>query len=196
MLAEAAGDRLEAAYLIALALGLRRGEVLGLRWSDLNLEADDPTLTVRQQLLRMRAGLGLSDVKTARSRRTLHVPAPVVDALRAHRARQSSERLLAGPEWKGDKDLVFTTPFGTPVDPDNFKNRVAKLAASAGLGHWTTHELRHSCASLLLAMGVPLEVVSETLGHSSIRVTKDVYGHLMAPARKEAAKAIQQALWS
>lgn len=91
--------------------------------------------------------------------------------------------------------MVFTTPLGTPVDPRNFSRLVSRLCTRAGIGHWAPHELRHSCASLLLAQGVPLEVVSETLGHSSIRVTKDVYGHLMAPARALAADAMQQTLW-
>src|SRR5205814_6850672 len=86
------------------------------------------------------------------------------------------------------------TPIGTPLDPENFGHTVPRICEQAGLGRWTLHELRHSCASLLLAMGVPLEVVSETLGHSSIRVTKDVYGHLLAPARADAADSMARAL--
>jgi hypothetical protein len=120
----------------------------------------------------------------------------VVDALRAHRARQAAEKLAIGEAWRHDAGLVFTTPIGTPLDPENFGHTVPRICEQAGLGRWTLHELRHSCASLLLAMGVPLEVVSETLGHSSIRVTKDVYGHLLAPARAAAADAMARALWS
>lgn len=191
----ARGDRLEAAYTVALSMGLRRGEVLGLRWRDVALDETPPTVIVQTQLLRTERGLDLVEVKTARSRRRLHLPAPLVDDLRAHRERQTAERLMLGSEWRDEHGLVFTTPLGTPVDPRNFSRAVSQLCVRAGLGHWGTHELRHSCASLLLARGVPLEVVSETLGHSSIRVTKDVYGHLMAPARAQAAEAMQQTLW-
>lgn len=191
----AKGDRLEAAYTVALSMGLRRGEVLGLRWRDVALDETPATLTVQTQLLRTSRGLELTDVKTPKSRRRLHLPAPLVEDLKAHRERQGAERLLAGEEWRDRDGLVFTTPFGTPVDPRNFSRSVSQLCVGAGLGHWATHELRHSCASLLLARGVPLEVVSETLGHSSIRVTKDVYGHLMAPARAQAAEAMQHTLW-
>ena len=91
--------------------------------------------------------------------------------------------------------LVFTTAVGTPIDPANFRHYFATLCERAGLGHWHPHELRHSAASLMLAQGVALEVVSEILGHASIRMTKDVYGHIMAPQRKAAAEAIGQALW-
>jgi hypothetical protein len=91
--------------------------------------------------------------------------------------------------------LVFTSTIGTPLDPEVFGKSVPRICKAAGLGHWSIRELRHSCASLLLAMGVPLEVVSDTLGHTSIRVTMDVYGHLLAPAKMEAADAMQRALW-
>jgi len=195
-LAAVRGERLEAAYVVTLALGLRRGEVLGLSWEDLDLESDEPTLRVRRQLIRGRDGLELTSVKTLGSNRTLHVPEPVVAVLRAHWAAQATERVKAGPRWANEAHLVFTGPLGAPLDVDAFGKSVPRLMKKAGLGHWHIHELRHSCASLLLAMGVPLEVVSETLGHSSIRVTKDVYGHLLAPARAKAARAMQQALWS
>jgi integrase len=190
------GNRLEAAYLVALALGLRRGEVIGLSWTDVSLEGQVPILRVERQLVRHRGGLRLMEVKTAGSRRTLHLPQPVIEALRAQRARQAAERLSMEEAWRNDSGLVFTTPMGTPLDPENFGHTVPRICEAAGLGRWTLHELRHSCASLLIAMGVPLEVVSETLGHSSIRVTKDVYGHLLAPARAAAADAMARALWS
>ncbi|MEO6651202.1 MAG: site-specific integrase [Ilumatobacteraceae bacterium] len=145
------------------------------------------------------AGLVLEDVKTAGSRRTVYLPDNVGGALRAHRARQAAERLLAGPEWEAKPlgvDLVFRTPFGTAMDPANFRHACYAVTEAAGLGQWSPHELRHSAASLLIAMGVPLKVVSETLGHSSIRVTADVYGHLLEPARQEAAEAMNRALWA
>jgi integrase len=136
----------------------------------------------------------VGEVKTARSRRTIHLPAPVVDALRAHQARQAKERLAAGPGKWVDHGLVFTTQLGTPYDPDNFARHFVAMARKAGLGHWHPHEARHSAASLMLAQGVPLHVVSEVLGHSSIRLTKDVYGHLEASTRQGATEATAAAL--
>jgi integrase len=122
----------------------------------------------------------------------------VVDVLRQHRARQNAQRLAFGEGWGGKwatLEPVFTSTVGTPLDPDRVNRDVQRLADLAGLGRWTPHELRHSTASILLAQGVPLKVVSETLGHSSIRVTADVYGHLMEPAKAEASDAMTAALW-
>lgn len=189
-----APDRLGAAYTLSLTLGLRRGEVLGLRWADLDLDAG--TVAVRQQLQR-RAGRGLALVplKTIKSRRTLVLPAPVIDIIRSHRAAQAAERLVAGVEWANTNELTFTTPLGTPVDRDNFRHHLAKISEKAGLGAWTTHELRHSAGSLLFAMGVPMKVISELYGHSSERVTSEVYIHVQQQHRAEAASAISQMLW-
>jgi integrase len=191
-------DRLSAAFAVMLALGLRRGETLGLTWDDVDLVGKFTTLTVNRSLKRLDTGLSLDQPKTRLSRRTLYLPAPLAVELRAHRKRQATEQLHAGREWVAlplGVDLVFRTPFGTAIDPDNFKNRTYKLTEAAGVGRWGPHELRHSSASILLAMGVPLKTVSETLGHSSIRITADVYGHLLEPARKDAAEAAGRALW-
>lgn len=204
LLASLAGHRLEAAFTVALALGLRRSELLGLSWDDLELDDTPGRLTVRRGLKRVRSDPGspstlvADDTKTRGSRRTVHLPAPVVAALRSHKARQAGERLRAGPVWVDRPlglDLVFRTPFGTAVDPDNFRQITYKVTDAAGIGRWSPHELRHSAASLLIAMGVDLKVISETLGHSSIRITADVYGHLMEPARAAAADAMEAALW-
>ncbi len=189
------GDRLGAAYEVTLALGLRRGEVLGLTWGDLDLDAQPPSVIVRRQLQRREGrGLVLTELKTAKSRRTLALPGRVAEALRRHRAAQAAERLAAGPYWAGT-GLVFTTPIGTAIDPNNFRRHLARVSAKAGLGAWTTHELRHSAGSLLFAMGVPMKVISETLGHSSERVTSEVYVHVQAEHRKVAADAMTRALW-
>jgi len=139
-------------------------------------------------------GVLLADLKTAGSRRTLHLSQPLVELLRVHRARQNAEE-QAARTWRNPANLVFTSTIGTPLDPKAFGRTVPRICKRAGLGHWSIHELRHSCASLLLAMGVPLEVVSDTLGHASIRVTMDVYGHLLAPSRMHAAEAMRRALW-
>ena len=189
------GDRLEAAYVIALALGLRRGELLGLSWEDVTLNGPMPLIRVRRQLLRHDGqGVLLADLKTAGSRRTLHLSAPVVNHLEAHRILQAQE-IRSARIWRNDANLVFTSTIGTPLDPEAFGRTVPRICKRAGLGHWSIHELRRSCASLLLAMGVPLEVVSDALGHASIRVTMDVYGHLLAPSRMHAAEAMRRALW-
>ena len=193
-----ADHRLAAAWTTALGLGLRLGELLGLAWGDLDLDASNPTVTIARALKRVpNAGLELSEPKTRTSRRTVFLPSPVAVALRQHRRRQTEERLAAGPEWVASPlghDLVFRTEFGTAIDPANFRHYTYRVTAQAGLGRWTPHELRHSAASLLIAMGVPLKVVSETLGHSSIRITADVYGHLLDESRIEAARAMERAL--
>jgi len=193
------GDRLEAAITVALSLGLRRSELLGLSWRDVDLESSPATLTVRQALKRTPAGLVLEQPKTRQSRRTIHLPAPAVAALKRHRAKQAEERLKAGDLWQpapDNADLLFRTEIGTAIDPNNFGRAVRQLCKAAGIpGTWSPHALRHSAASLLLAQGVPLKVVSEVLGHSSIRVTADVYSHLIDDAKTEAADAMATALW-
>jgi integrase len=118
----------------------------------------------------------------------------VVRSLRDHRRRQLEERLAAGAAWR-DTGYVFTTPIGTPIDPDNFSKAFKRIAERAGLGDWHLHELRHSCASLLLAEGVPLKVVSEYLGHTNISTTADIYGHVAPPQFEAAAAAIDAAIW-
>ncbi|MBU6315713.1 MAG: site-specific integrase [Acidobacteria bacterium] len=191
-----ATHRNAAAFTVALSCGLRLGELLGLSWDDIDLEAQRPRLTIHQSLKRHNAtGLVLEDTKTASSRRTVLLPTFAADALRQHRKAQRLERVAAGPAW--DKkplgaDLVFRTPIGTAIDPDNFRRTVYQVTEQAGLGRWSPHELRHSCASLLIAQGVPLKIISELLGHSSIRMTADVYGHLLEPARAEAADAMDR----
>jgi integrase len=188
-------DRLAAGYEMTLALGLRLGEVTGLSWDDIDLDATPPVLTVRRQLQRRaRKGLVLCDLKTPKSRRTLAIPDHLVATLRHHSSAQAAEHLAAGPHWE-DSGLVLTTPYGRPIDPGNFRHDFAKITIAAGLGAWTIHELRHSAGSLLFAMGVPMKVISETLGHSSERVTSEIYVHLQAEHRIVASDAMTRALW-
>jgi integrase len=113
--------------------------------------------------------------------------------LRAHPARQNAEEQTARI-WRNPAGLAFTSTIRTPLDPEACGRSVPRICKRGGLGHWSIHELRHSYASLVLAMGVPLEVVCDTLGHASIRVTMDVYGHLLAPSRMHAAEAMRRAL--
>jgi integrase len=153
------GHRFEVAIMIALAYGMRRGEVLGLHWSALDWEAG--TLRVTHGVKRIknrdtardrRTRLVVSEVKTPKSRRTLVLTPEIVTRLRAHRSRQSEAKIAAGPLWQ-DHGLIFTSEVGTPMDPDNFSHTFSKLCQKAGLGHWHPHELRHSGASLMLAQG-------------------------------------------
>jgi integrase len=193
LLTSSAGNRLEAAYVVMLSLGLRRGELLGLSWADVDLDLRE--VNIRRALPARRPGqpLELSNPKAGSQRRLL-IPDEVVAALRAHRSRQATERTRLGPAWT-DSGLVFTTETGVPIDPRNFHRAMSTISRRAGLGHWHPHELRHSAASIMLAQGVPLEVVSEVLGHASIKMTKDVYGHLIGNQKREAADAMGTALW-
>jgi integrase len=120
-----------------------------------------------------------------------------VSGLRVHRRQQAAERLRLGERWPAaplGADLVFRTGRGNAIDPSGFWKALSEATEGAGLGHWHPHELRHSAATLLLAQGVPLKLISETLGHSSIVVTADVYGHLLDDARAAAAAAMDRAL--
>lgn len=189
------GHRLEAAFVVALTCGLRISELLGLGWDCVHL--DTPArITVKRGLKYVPGtGLLLSDVKTAKSRRTIHLPLTAAATLTAHRKAQRAERLAAGTSWQTDPlgvDLVFRATNGAPIDPSNFRKELSKATTAADLGHFAPHELRHSAASLLFAQGLPLKVISETLGHSSITVTADVYAHLLPGSRSEAADAMDR----
>ncbi len=190
--------RARAAWVVMLSLGLRRGELLGLAWPDVVIDGEKFTLNVVQTLKRTYgAGLVLDAPKAKQSRRRVVLPPPVAKALRTHRDEQADEREVAGAEWVDrplEHDLIFRTPFGTALDPDNFKHMTYKATKLALGEKWTPHELRHSAASILIAQGVPLKIISEVLGHSSIRITADVYGHLMEPSEL-AAQAMNDALW-
>ena len=187
------GHRNEALYALMLSTGLRRGEALGLKWTDLD-EAEG-VLRVTRQLRRADAGLVVVDTKTALSRRGVNLAPPMIELLRARRTVQRVEFEALGRVC-ADSDFIFTTSTGKPLDPRNLLREFKGLCMKAGLGDWHVHELRHSAASLMLAQGVPLQVVSRVLGHASIRMTADVYGHVLAPDRASAAEALGAVLWS
>lgn len=200
LLAHAHAEGHGALVTVLLGLGLRRAEALGLRWSDINMDATRPTLTINGELTKDTRGATTWQpvTKTSGSRRTLTLPATVAAVLRAHHATQAAERLAYGPGWGREHgaDFVFTSSVGTPMDLDRVTRLVTRLAAAAGLGHWTPHGLRHSAASILIASGtVDLKQVSELLGHTSIRVTADIYGHLFPEAFDHAASSMETALW-
>lgn len=189
-LSAARGDRLEALYTVVLAVGLREGEALGLRWADVDFAAG--VLCVRRQVQRVDGRLQLKELKTARRQRsrTVLVPAALLSTLATHRARRAEERLLAGARWR-EWDLVFPSTIGTPQDPRNLLRRFQQLVASAGLPHQRFHDLRHCRASLLLAQGLPPRLVMEILGHSDIRLTMNTYAHVMPALQREAADLME-----
>jgi len=181
-----AGERFEAVFVLALTLGLRRGEVLGLRWAD--FDAERSTLRVERAVQRAGGRLVLVEPKTRRSRRLLPVPRMAAAALDRQRVRQAAERLRAGSAWR-DEGLVFTTSLGTPVEPRNLNRRFEELRVTAGLPDLRLHDLRHACATFLLASGVEPRTVMEILGHSTYRLTMDLYGHAL-PDRMTAAAVV------
>lgn len=178
------GDRLEALYSVALAVGLRKGEALGLRWDDIDL--DEGTLAVRWSLQRIDSKLVLVEPKSKQSRRSIALPQTAVAALKRHRVRQLQERLLAGSRWQENR-YVFPSTIGTPMDTRNLTRHFNKALRNAGLPPKRFHDLRHTCASLLLAQSVQPRVVMEILGHSQISLTMDTYSHVIPELQKEAA---------
>lgn len=189
----AKSDRFECLYVLALMCGIRRGELVGLKWTDITLDAR--TLRINRQLQRRRDGGGLvfTQPKNA-SRRTIRLPERAIEALRIHRKRQLEEKLRAGPNWQ-ENGLVFTTIKGTPLDAQNVTARSFKsILKSAGLPDMPFHGLRHSCATLLLAKGIHPTYVQKLLGHQSIRLTLDLYSHWMPPMGEQTATAMQEAL--
>lgn len=185
-------DRFGQLYAVAVATGLRQGELLALRWSDVDLEARQ--LVVRRAMTRREdGGYTFGEPKTTKSRRTVMLSALAVDGFRRELARQEREQEAAGRGWQDREGLVFTDTMGRPVKPTAVS--AAFRGATDALGFRARfHDLRHTAATLLLGAGVPLKVVSETLGHSTIAITADVYAHVTPELRREAADAMDRAL--
>jgi integrase len=193
LLSAARGERLEALYVLAVYTGLRIGELLGLRWGDVDFDAGK--MRVVRQLQRMRSGGGLvfSPTKTS-NRRTIRLTGTAVEALRRHRARQAEEKLGTGGLYQ-DQDLVFATGIGTPLDASNVMYRGFKpLLKRAGLRDIRFHDLRHTCATLMLSQGVNPKIVQELLGHATFSQTMDTYSHVMPDMQDKAAAALESAL--
>ena len=182
----AQGDPYEAVFAIGLGLGLRAGEVLGLRWQDLDLEQGQ--LTVRYALQRVKnQKLELVEPKSRTSTRTLVLPAFVIRTLRQQQLRQKQQERWGGLKWQ-EKDFVFATSLGTPIDPDKVRRRFKQVLKTAGLRDMRFHDLRHSCASFLLAQGVQPRTIMELLGHSQIGLTMNTYSHVMPSLLTDAAE--------
>lgn len=176
-------DKFGMLFTVAIATGLRRGELLGLRWVDIDFE--NGTLRVNRSLQRVQGKLVFQEPKTMKSRRVVPLPDLLVVKLREHRTRQLERKLAAGPNWQ-DNGLVFPSRLGTPMEPRNVKRHLDPLLVKAGLPPCRVHDLRHICASLLLEQGVQLKVVSEILGHTQLSITADLYTHVL-PAVKVGA---------
>ncbi len=164
VLSAAVGKRNAARWSVALALGLRQGEALGLPWAAVDLDVG--TLTVRQALQRQAGrGLVIVEPKSRKARRTIMLPRPLLEALQAHRLEQLAERLAAGSMWS-EHGLVFVQVTGRPIDPSADNRAWRMLLADAGVRPARLHDARHTAATLLLQQGVPARVVMELLGHS------------------------------
>jgi integrase len=182
-----AGDRLYAAWLLAASTGMRRGEILGLRWADVDL--DRARVSVRQTLVVANYRVVVSQPKTNRGRRSIALDPRTVAALRAWRTAQVAERLAWGPSWT-DSGLVFTREDGSLIHPHRLSTWFSRLVKAAGLPPIRFHDLRHTHASLALAAGVSTKVVSERLGHATSSFTADTYMHVTPALEEQAAATI------
>jgi integrase len=185
------GRRLYIPVLLAVTTGLRRGELLGLRWSDVDLASG--TLTVQQTLEQTKDGLRFKSPKTHRSRRSIVLPEMTVEALGSHRAAQAEEKLALGPAWD-EHGLVCPRQGGAPSAPDVFSTAFAAFVRRSGMKPFRFHDLRHSHATHLLRAGVHPKVVSERLGHSSVGITLDTYSHVLPGMQQDAVRLIDVAL--
>ena len=194
----ARGERLEALYVLALHCGLREGELLALRWEDVDLEADEkPALLVRRTLTRGEDGRGWTvgaSTKSGKGRR-VRLSRRAAAALKEHRKRQLEERMRLSGLWQ-DLGLVFPAATGSLFNPSNLRNRsFVRIKARSGVREdLRFHDLRHTCATLLLGEGVNAKVVSEMLGHASITITLNTYSHVLPDMQDTAADAMEAAL--
>jgi integrase len=191
VLAAAYDEPLCALYVLALCLGLRRGELLGLRWADIDLEAG--TLEVVQALQRVDGELKFVRPKTEDSERTIPLPELCVEALKAHKERQKASRSNAWPNWH-ENDLVFPSRIGTPLEPDNLRRSWGRIRKAAKIDNVRFHDIRHTCVSLLLDLGVPPHIVRDIVGHSDIEVTMTIYAHAALDEKRKALKKLGDAL--
>ena len=189
ILIAARGQAIELPVAIAIATGMRRGEILGLRWRD--LDADFSVAHVRRTLQSTTSGLVSEDPKTRRSRRAVALPAFLHAYLTHQREDQARRRTALGDRWQ-DTDLIIDTGDGGPVSPVNLSSAWPRFLRRFGLPHVRFHDLRHGHATLMLIQGVHPKVVSERLGHSSIGITLDTYSHVLPGMQAEAAQAFDE----
>ncbi len=183
LLRSTSAERVHAMYVTLVLLGLRRSELLGLRWEDLDL--DRGVLQIRRGLHRINGRLETMPTKTQRSRRAIPLPELVRASLVAHRDHQEHERTDLAERWP-DSGFVFTTPIGTPIDPRNCTRIVQAACRTAGVRPVRMHDFRHGAVSVLLGLGVPPRTVMEIAGHSGLEMTMNVYGHVTLDDKREA----------
>jgi integrase len=188
----AKGDRLEALYVVAVTTGVRLGEMLALRWA--NVDLDRSVLHVRENLERAEHGMRIGTPKTEKSRRRIVLRSVAVTALREHRERQLGERLKAGALWR-DQDLVFPSTVGTPSDPLRIlKHEFKPMLERANLPRIRMHDLRHTAATLMRRAGVSIEVVSQVLGHADASTTMRIYPHVQEDMQAKELVALDRLL--
>jgi len=190
----AKGNRLEALFVLAVSVGLRQGELFGLRWGDIDLTAG--TLQVQRTLAQIDGAFVFGEPKSETSRRKVALPAIALAALKKHRATQAAEKLVLAEVW-ADPELVFTTRIGAPLVRSPFTRRSFKpLLTKAGLPDMRFHDLRHTAASLLLAAGENMKVIQELLGHARFATTADTYAHTLPDQNRQAAETMDRLLKS
>jgi len=184
------GCRKEALYILAVKTGMRRGELLGLKWSDLDWQKG--TIRVQRQAQRIRGqGIVFRAPKTKAGRRTIQLGEHTIQGLIAHKGRQQLEKEVAGEQW-WENNLVFPSTVGTPLGGSNLLRDFKKQLKRSGVKEIRFHDLRHTAASLMLNYGVPVLVVSKILGHSKVSTTLDIYGHLISVMQEEAARIMDE----
>jgi integrase len=191
LLAGLEGHRLRALFTTGALLGLRRGELIALRWSDVDIE--DRTLNVRRTGARIGGEYVEGPPKSARSRRTIAIPNVLVGELRQHRAQTNAERLLLGSHWS-DEDRVFANESGGPIGATTIRKALDAATERAGLPHLRVHDLRHSAATMLIAAGGSLSAAQELLGHATQSLTADLYAHVLDEQRRGTAALIDRTM--
>jgi integrase len=181
-----AEHRLAAVFAVTVNNGLRRGETLGLRWRDVDL--DHGRLHIRHTLGVINNELSFSTPKTKKSKRSFRIDPVTIEALRAHRKRQRAERLAYPGQWSNDRDLVFTMQDGSPIHPNDVTYEFRRLSVEADLPRIRFHDLRHTYATLALQAGVNIKTVSQRLGHASVQITWDTYSHVLPDDDEQAAQ--------
>jgi integrase len=189
----ASSERIYALYALALSSGMRESELLGLQWSEVDFDRN--LVRVRWQLQREDGHWAWKPPKTKRSRRQIALASSSMQALRAHKDRQDTERATQGRLWE-DHELVFCTRHGRPLSARNLLRRYKELLKKGGLPDIRFHDLRHTAATLLLAGKVNPKVVSEMLGHASIAITLDIYSHVLPDMQQDAATTLERTLFN